>query len=257
MSEKLRILVVDDDRRMARTLVDILKVQGYEAEAAYSGPEALEEVKEKRFDCVVADIKMPEINGVELYKAIKEEQPDLPVVLMTAYSADKLVTEGLEEGAIASLTKPLDINLLLSFFSSLAKGGSVVIVDDDPQFTRTLGDILRARGFAVSELSDPHGIVEMLRPDAQVVLLDMKLNNISGLEVIKEIRERHPHLAVVLVTGYREEMCPAIEAALKMNAYTCLYKPFEIDELLQVLSEIRKQELRRALGQPVRKREAV
>ena len=257
MSQKLRILIVDDDRRMARTLSDILKVKGYEAEAAYSGPEALDMMEKGYFDCVLADIKMPEINGVELYKAIKEEQPDLPVVLMTAYSSDKLVEEGLEEGAVASLTKPLDINLLLSFFSSLAKGGSVVIVDDDPQFARTLGDILRARGFAVSELSDPQDIVEMLRPDGQVVLVDMKLNNISGLEVLKEIRERHPHLPVVVVTGYREEMSQAIGAALKMNAYTCLYKPFEIDELLQVLTEIRKQELRRALGQPVRKREAV
>jgi len=254
MSEKLRILIVDDDRRMANTLSDIFKVKGYEAQAAYSGPEALDMVKKGHFDCVLTDIKMPQMNGVRLCRAIKAIQPDLPVVLMTAYSADVLVKEGLEEGVIASLTKPLDINLLLGFFSSLRKERSIVIVDDDPQFCQTLGDILRARDFAVTQVHDPQSLVEMLRTDAQVVLLDMKLNSINGLEVLKEIREHYPHLPVILVTGYREEMAPAIEAALKINAYTCLYKPFRIEELLQLFTEVRHRELGRVLGQHDRKR---
>jgi len=248
MSEKLRILVVDDDRRMAKTLVNIFQVKGYQAEAAHSGPEALEKVAGERFDCVLTDIKMPEMNGVELYRAIKARQPDLTVVLMTAYSTDRLVNEGLEEGAVAVLTKPLDINTLLSFFSSLGQERSIVIVDDDPKFARTLGDILRARGFAVTQITDPHDVVERVRPNGQTVLLDMKLNDIGGLEVLEEIRAQHPCLPVVLVTGYRQEMAPAIEAALKIGAYTCLYKPFQIEELSQLLAEIRRQELGRILG---------
>ena len=248
MEDKLRILVVDDDHMMARTLVDILKVKGHEAEAVHSGSEALEMVTASLFNCVLTDIKMPGVNGVDLYRAIKTRQPDLPVVLMTAYSIDRLVEEGLEEGAIAALTKPLDINRLLCFFSSLRKERSIVIVDDDPQFCKTLGDILRARGFAVTQISDPHGVVERLGVAEQLVLLDMMLNNISGLGVLREIRERHPHLPVVLVTGHREEMASAIEAALKIGAYTCLYKPLEIERLLQLLAEIRRQELGRVLG---------
>ena len=248
MSEKLRILIVDDDRRMAQTLHDIFRIRGYEAEAAHSAPEALERVAEDPFDCVLSDIRMPEVNGVELYRAIKARQPDLPVVLMTAYSTDELVKEGLEEGVIATLTKPLDINALLGFFSSLRRERSVVIVDDDPRFCKTLGDILRARGFAVTQVTDPHGVVERVRPDGQVVLLDMKLNDKSGLEVLKGIREQYPHLPVILVTGYRGEMASAIEAALKIKTYTCLYKPLQIEELLQLLTEIHHQELGRALG---------
>ncbi|MFQ5812271.1 MAG: response regulator [Anaerolineae bacterium] len=248
MSEKLRILVVDDDRRMAKTLVNIFQVKGHEAEAAHSGPEALEKVAEDSFDCVLTDIRMPEVNGVELYRAIKARRPDLPVVLMTAYSTDRLVNEGLGEGAVAALTKPLDINLLLSFFSSLRQERSIVIVDDDHRFCKTLGDILRARGFAVTQITDPHDVAGRVKPDGQVVLLDMKLNDISGLEVLEEIREQYPRLPVVLVTGYRQEMAPAIEAALKMQAYTCLYKPFQIEELSQLLAEIRRQELGRILA---------
>jgi two-component system response regulator HydG len=245
---KLHILVVDDDHGMAKTLVDIFKAKGYEAEAAYSGPEALEKVAEDSFDCVLTDIKMPEVNGVELYRAIKSRQPDLPVVLMTAYSTDNLVEEGLEEGAVAALTKPLDINRLLCFFSSLRKEHSIVIVDDDPEFARTLGEILRARGFMVTQITDPRSVVERLEADGQVVLLDMKLNGIGGVAILKEIRAQYPRLPVVLVTGYREEMARAIEAAMEIGAYTCLYKPLEIERLLALLTQIRHQELGRVLS---------
>ena len=65
MSENLNILIVDDDRRMAKTLVDILKVKGFETESAHSGSEAMDKVKEGHFDCVMTDIKMPEMNGVD------------------------------------------------------------------------------------------------------------------------------------------------------------------------------------------------
>lgn len=254
MKERLRILIVDDDRRMVKTLVDILTVKGYEAEAAYSGPEALDKAKKGYFDFVLTDIKMPKMSGVELYKAIKEAKPDLPIVLMTAYSTDRLVKEGMEEGVIATLTKPLDISLLLSSLSSLRKERSIVIVDDDQKFCKTLGDILENRGFRVTEVADPSNLEEILRSDIQVVLLDMKLDGKSGLEVLKDIRKQYPHLPVILVTAYRAEMTQAIEASLKISAYTCLYKPFQIEELLQVLSEIQHKELGTILGQSVRKR---
>ena len=255
VENNLRILVVDDHLMMAKTLVDILRVKGYEAEAAGSGPEALEKVAQvsfdsaqgKPFDCVLTDIKMPDVNGVELCRAIRARQPDLPVVLMTAYSTDKLVQEGLEEGAIAALTKPLDINALLSFFSSIRKQRSIVIVDDDPQFCRTLADILRVRGFAVTQVTDPHAVLESIVVNGQVMLLDMKPGHIDGLELLKAIRKQHPHMPVILVTDYRQEMTSTIEAALEIDAYACLYKPFQIEELLELLTQIRHQEIGKLL----------
>ena len=124
MSESLRILIVDDDRRMTKTLGDILSVKGFQTELAYSGKEAIESVQTKAFDCVLTDIKMPGLNGVELQRVIKRDHPEMPVVLMTAYAKDALVNQGLEEGAIAALTKPLDINMLLGLISSLGLDNS-------------------------------------------------------------------------------------------------------------------------------------
>jgi DNA-binding NtrC family response regulator len=251
MSEQLRVLIVDDNQMMAKTLQDILRVKGYQAEVAYSGPEALNKVEIIPFDCILSDIKMPDVNGVDLFRAIKTKHPDLPVVLMTAYATDNLIEEGLEEGVIAVLTKPLDMSLLLNFFSFLSRERSIVIVDDDPKFCQTLGDILDARGFDVHQMTRPVGIVEQLYGNGQVVLLDMKLKESDGLDVLREIKATYPNLPVILVTGYKEEAAESIETALKLSAYTYFYKPLQVDELLKTLNKIHHQELGRVLGRPV------
>lgn len=243
MSANSRILIVDDDHRMANTLVDILEVNGYQAEAVYSAAEALDKVKTNEFYTVLTDIKMPKMNGLELYREIAAIQPALPVVLMTAYTANKLIDEALAEGAIAVMSKPLDINHLLSFFSAVRKETSLVIVDDDKNFCTTIEDILKARNFAVTTVCDPHDWEQNLTAEKQIVMLDMKLNSISGLDILKQIRKKNPHLPVIMVTGFRDEMVTAIKASLKNGAYICLYKPLQIGKLIQILTDIRHQEL--------------
>jgi CheY-like chemotaxis protein len=244
MNQNLRILIVDDDQRMTRTLADILSLSGYEVTEAWSGTDALEKVRAAEFDCVLTDIKMPEMNGVELHHQLREAQPGLPVVLMTAYAAEDLIRQGLDEGVVGVFDKPLDINNLLGFFTSLTKHHMVVIVDDDPVFCRTLDDVLKIRGFKVTEITDPHADVEQMAADAQVILLDMKLNGFSGADVLKDIHVKYPTLPVILITGYREEMSAAMQVALQLDAFACLYKPLEIPHLLQMLAEIQKKHLR-------------
>jgi len=244
MDQILHILIVDDDRRITRTLSDILKVSGYQTMEASSGPDALEKVRAMKFDCVISDIKMPEMDGVELHRRLREIQPGLPVILMTAYAADILTRQGLNEGVVGVLDKPLDINHLLGFLASLSKNRMIVIVDDDKAFCKTLDDILHQRGFKVTQVTDPHVDVDLMTIDAQVILLDIKFNGINGLDVLKDIRKNNPNLPVLMVTGYRKEMAAAIQAALEINAYACLYKPLEIPQLLQMLAELQNKNLR-------------
>ena len=248
MKKKLRILIVDDDRRMTRTLADILSISGHTAVVANTGVEALEKARTQIFDCVLTDVRMPEMDGVEFHRQLRLIQPGLPVVLMTAYAADETIRKGLAEGVVGVFDKPLDINNLLGFLTSLAKNCTIVIVDDDPAFCKTLGDILHQRGFKVEQVTDPHTDVEKMASIAQVILLDMKLNSISGLDVLKEIRKRYPSLPVLLVSGYREEMAETIRAALDINAYACLYKPVEIPALLQTLAQLQLERLRSAMS---------
>jgi len=247
LDQKLRILIVDDDQRMTRTLADIFSIAGHQPTEANSGPQALELARAQAFDCVLTDVRMPGMDGVELHHQLHEIQPGLPVVLMTAYASDEIIHKGLSEGVVGVFDKPLDISNMLGFFTSLARQRSIVIVDDDPDFCKTLADILRQRGFSVLQVSDPRVDMDLVTAEAQVVLLDVKLNGISGVDVLKQIRQHHPELPVLLVTAYRQEMATAIQAALAINAFTCLYKPLEIPALLHTLSDLQLKRLRKVI----------
>ncbi|MBI1174313.1 MAG: response regulator [Sideroxydans sp.] len=245
----MKILVVDDDRRIVKTTCDILKVKGYEAIAAYSGEEGVEQVKKDPPDCVLMDIKMAGISGVEALKQMKQIAPEMPVVLVSAYASNEVTEEARQAGAYAVLNKPLDIQMVLSFLSLLRKEESIMVVDDDPRFCKTLQDILTLRGYRVETETEPDKVMAHLDKDYKLaVVLDLKLGEVNGVDVLKKIRDKYPGKPVVLVTGYKQEMGESIEKARKIGAYTCLYKPFEMDELTGVVEEIRLKKLQNLLA---------
>lgn len=249
MEGTVTVLVVDDDRRMVKTLCDILKVKGYKAEAAYSGEEALEKIREEMPDCVLMDIKMPGISGVEAMEMIQSQAPDLPVLLMSAYPTDEQKVEAKRYGVYSVLTKPVDLQLVLSFLSLLRKEESILIVDDDEDFCRTLKDILQTRGYRVETEIDPGLVLDHMEKNYKlVVILNLKLGNTDGLDVLKNIRARYPSKPVILVTGYGKEMTVSIEKGFEIGAYTCLYKPFETDAMIGIVEEISRKKLRSFLG---------
>jgi CheY-like chemotaxis protein len=118
MSNAFHILVVDDNPPMAKTLADILAVKGYAVHTAYSGTEALKTLQDQPVDILLTDVKMPDMNGVDLYRETRKAHPNLITFLMTAYAADDIIQQGLEEGIQRVLTKPLDIDFLLTLFSA-------------------------------------------------------------------------------------------------------------------------------------------
>jgi DNA-binding NtrC family response regulator len=245
----MKILVVDDDLRIVKTTCDILKIKGHEARSAFSGEEGVEMVRRDRPDCVLMDIKMPGINGVEAMKQMQEIEPELPVVLVTAYSTDELMAEAKSSGAYAVLSKPLNFPMILSFLSLLRKEESILVVDDDPNFCKTLKDILTLRGFRVETESEPRKVMDHLEDNYQLaVVLDLQLGAENGTEVLKEVRAKYPTKPVVLVTGYRQGMADSIEQGNTIGAYTCLYKTLEMDDLFQVIEDIRIKKLQNLLA---------
>ena len=237
------ILVVDDDPLMAKSLVDILNVKDFQAEAVNSGEEALALLKQKTFDCLLTDIKMPIIDGVELSRRSKEIQPSLNVILMTAYAAEEKTDQALAEGAVTIVEKPIDINIILRFLSTLQDKCFITIIDDDPNFCKTLRDILKCRHFNVDLICDPHNVIESISSETQVILLDLKLNSINGVDVLREVRKNNPTLPVILITGFQKEMTSIVESAYKLNAFTCLNKPVEIEDLILSINRVRYHQL--------------
>jgi two-component system response regulator HydG len=250
VENKLNILVVDDDRRMVRTICDILKINGYEASDAYSGEEAAEKVSAVTFDCVLMDIKMPGAGGINALQLIKGHAPDLPVILMSAYATEDVAIEAKKQGAYAVLAKPFDVQMVLSFLSLLRREESILIVDDDPLFCKTLTDILQSRGCRVQSEHDPGKVLDHMKEEYKlVVVLDIKLGDTKGLDVLKAIRKKYPTKPVLLVTGYRDEMTDSIKKGLQIGAYTCLYKPLPDEALINAIKEIRRKKLCAVLGE--------
>lgn len=121
MEKKIKVLVVDDDKRMVKTICDILQFKGFETEQAFCGEEAVEKAKGDGLDCVLMDLKMPGIDGIETLKIIKEMRHELPVMLMSAYATVEQNAEAKREGANALLAKPIDIQATLLFISQLSE----------------------------------------------------------------------------------------------------------------------------------------
>jgi DNA-binding NtrC family response regulator len=106
MLKNEQILIVDDDALMCKSLCAAIRRKGYEVDSANSGFEALEKLSACKFAIVITDIKMPEMNGLELLNKIKERSPDAAVVMITAYGSIETAIEAMKQGAFDYILKP-------------------------------------------------------------------------------------------------------------------------------------------------------
>lgn len=246
MKENANILIVDDNASMLRTTTLILERKGYTVTTAPNGPTAIDRVKEQDFDIVFLDIKMPVMNGVETYRRIKEIKPEVAVMMMTAYAVEGLVQQALDEGAYGIIYKPLDIERVLTTIEkarAASQGAFVLVVDDDAALRRALQESLNEQGYRVSTAKTGEEAVALVQETApDIVFVDVRLPTINGLETYLKINEINPETVAVMMTAYENEMQELVKAALYNNAYACLRKPFNVDELLTIIQEIKENQ---------------
>jgi two-component system NtrC family response regulator len=108
MAPKARILVVDDEEGMCEFLQYLLEGEGYEVDVAHSGDGALDKVEDGSFDLVLADIKMPGIDGLEMLRHMREADENTVVIVMTGYSSLETAIKAIKYDASDYLTKPFD-----------------------------------------------------------------------------------------------------------------------------------------------------
>jgi len=251
MEKKTSILIVDDNIGLCKTMSFILGRKGYDVTTAKDGPEAIEKVRKRPFDIIFMDIKMPLMDGVEAYKRIKKIRSEAVVIMMTAYAVEDLVAEALKEGAYGIVYKPLDIEKVAALIKRVkeAKNGALIlVVDDDPNTCITLKNILIKRGYKVGIAYTGEEAIAMARERVyDIFFIDMKLPTINGLETYLAIKEIKPDAVAIMITAYRQEMADLVEEALQNSAYTCLYKPLDIEKVLALVREImgKKQKERR------------
>jgi DNA-binding NtrC family response regulator len=107
-----RLLIVEDDLNTLSGLVEIIKDEGYEATGVNTGKKALRLLEQQQFDLMLTDLRMPEMDGIELYLKSIAFNPKMKTIVMTAYSSVKDAVEAMKKGVYEYLTKPLNLDEL-------------------------------------------------------------------------------------------------------------------------------------------------
>lgn len=110
--DKRQILVVDDEQNSREGLTKILIKEGYEVVAAENGEVALAEAEKQDFDLVITDLRMPEVSGIDVLEKILEKNPDIGVIIVTAYGEINSYLEAMNLGAFEYLNKPIKLDEL-------------------------------------------------------------------------------------------------------------------------------------------------
>jgi CheY-like chemotaxis protein len=244
------LLIVDDDPRIRGLLTESLDALGYRTLEAANGREALSITRREEIDCVIADIKMPEIDGLTLLHQLKSERPDMPVVMITGFAFHQNKTEAADAGADGFLMKPFRLAKMEDVLSRVLTHPTtesaqpahrtirdVLIVEDDPEFRVLLEEVVQAMGYNAQSAADAETALERIAqhcPDT--VIADYKLPGMTGEALLRSIKSSHPDLPVVLITGYAPSLSGQEFADGTADAF--LMKPFRIDRLGEILKSL-------------------
>lgn len=233
------ILVVDDDVDTCRNLNDILVDLGYQVDMAHNGAQALEKVRQRPYDVALLDLKMPDMDGITLYREIRKLRSSAVALIVTAFAATGTTEEALAAGAWRVLPKPVDLSLLLGLVQKAVDQPLVMIVDDDLDLCTNLWDLLREKGYRVALAHDEKDAGERLREHSyRVILIDLRLPEGDGASLFRLVRNATPDARTVLITGYRDEYDNLVQQVLTEGADAVCYKPFDMPSLLMLLDKL-------------------
>lgn len=125
MSKK--ILVVDDEKAIRSALKDILSFEGFEVEEAVDGVEAIKKIKENDYDCILCDIKMPKMDGIEVLDQALELKPDIPFIVISGHGTIDAAVDAVKKGAFDFIAKPPDLNRLLITIRNAIDRSSLIV----------------------------------------------------------------------------------------------------------------------------------
>ncbi|MGV3483720.1 MAG: response regulator, partial [Planctomycetaceae bacterium] len=201
-----RLLIVDDEQDICDNLADIFGDLGYEVRVAFDGYSALELAKHETFDIALLDLRMPGMDGLELFRQMKTVSQGTAAIIITAYASGDTAQAAVEAGAWGVMSKPVDLQSLFKTIEDALGQPVVLVVDDDFELCDSLRDVLLQRQYRVCVAHDIPDAKEQLRlQDFQIVLLDVKLPAGSGTDLLQLIHAESPGARTILITGDRTE----------------------------------------------------
>jgi CheY-like chemotaxis protein len=234
-----RILIVDDEPDTCENLSDIFTDFGFRVDVANDGPSALRLVEKNAYDVALLDLRMPGMDGLELYRRIKRVSAGTVAIVVTAHATSETARSIMEAGAWSLISKPVNIPQLVSLVGEAVNSPLILVVDDDADLCNNLWEIFRERGYRVHLAHDAQEAERvLLTQDFQVVLIDMKLPGQNGDNVFDLVRKTNQQAQTLVITGYPSEMESRIQKALAAGAKAVCYKPFDVPKLLSTIQQL-------------------
>jgi len=239
-----KVLVIDDDRIIRENLSKELERSFLEPLQAANGKEGLDIIYKDKVDIVLIDVKLPDMDGLDLLKKAKETFPDIEFIVITGYGSQDIAIQALRRGAIDYIEKPIDYRQLntamgralekLREHEGLSYKDTILIIDDEKSTVARLAKFLGKEGYAVlSTFNGADGIEIIRNQKVDLVITDIKMPDIGGIDVLKRAKKLYPDIEVIMVTGHGVQEL-AVES-LRAGAIDYLRKPINLDELLYAI----------------------
>lgn len=200
------ILIIDDEKAIRRTLTDILGFEGFTIDEAADGAEGIKKIKENNYDCILCDIKMPKMDGMEVLTAAREEKPDIPFIMISGHGNIETAVEAVKKGAFDFISKPPDLNrLLITIRNAMDKKS---LVAETKQLRKRI-----SRGAEM--IGDSEGMQKIKDTIAKVAPTDARVLVTGENGVGKEMVARRIHELSARANGPLVEVnCAAIPSEL-------------------------------------------
>jgi CheY-like chemotaxis protein len=264
-SRHRRLLVVEDNEIERQSIVELLNNGGVEIATAGSGGEAWEALHAQKFDCVVLDLRLPDISGFDLLERIRQdtELRELPIVVFTGKDlteedelrlvrmAESVVLKGvqsperlLDETAlflhvVTAEMPPAKQEMLerLRQSDEALWGKKVLVVDDDVRNIFALTSLLEQHGMQVMTAETGTEAISLLDENEEIdaVLMDIMMPEMGGYETMRRIRGKHRHRLLPILALTAKAMKGDREKCLEAGASDYIAKPVNIEELLALL----------------------
>jgi DNA-binding NtrC family response regulator len=163
MTANVNVLLIDDDRATRELLREVLQKEGYAVGEAKTGQEALAQAQAFRFEVILADLRLPDLNGIEVLRALRRLDPDLPVIVMTAFGSMETAVEAIREGAYDYISKPFN---LTEVRLTVRRACERRLLEDNRRFQQALVDKYRFENIVGTSPK----MVEVYRTVARVAL---------------------------------------------------------------------------------------
>lgn len=201
-----KILIVDDERAIRNALKDILTMEGFEIEEAADGAEAIKKIETTDYDCILCDIKMPKVDGLEVLQKAMELKPDIPFIVISGHGTIETAVEAVKKGAYDYISKPPDLNrMLITIRNAMDKTS---LVAETKQLRRKVGKATVMYGDAPAMQKIKDTIEKVAPTDARVLITG---ENGAGKELVaRRIHELSQRAKAPLI----EVNCAAIPSEL-------------------------------------------